>query len=188
MVCIKNRWLVGLCLGFGLCSAGLAQQPIPIGATTALTGEASIQGGYVREGYLLCQKHANEKGPVLGRRRSGPLRLAGSINLTMPPTRPPRSRRGSPVGRIIMSTSRRLRRHGSIRSSAGSLSSPESRSSEVFTPPPGDSRPISVPSSIGTTKIQGPSNGPNPPTKSWLRLNASATKQSRCYVANFRFT
>src|SRR5262249_10424798 len=60
----------GLCLGFGLWapSAGLAQQPIRIGATTALTGEASIQGGYVREGYLLCQKHANEKGGVLGRR------------------------------------------------------------------------------------------------------------------------
>ncbi len=70
MVCIKNRWLVGLCLGFGLWapSASLAQQPIRIGATTALTGEASIQGGYVREGYLLCQKHANEKGGVLGRR------------------------------------------------------------------------------------------------------------------------
>src|SRR6476619_8572272 len=62
-------WLVGLCLGFGLWapSAGLAQQPIRIGATTALTGDASIQGGYVREGYLLCQKHANEKGGVLGR-------------------------------------------------------------------------------------------------------------------------
>ena len=41
----------------------------------------------------------------------------------------PRSRRGSPAGRIIMCTSRRLRRHGSIRSSAGSLSSPESGSS-----------------------------------------------------------
>ena len=70
IVCVKNRWLVGLCLGFGLWapSAGLAQQPIRIGATTALTGEASIQGGYVREGYLLCQKHANEKGGVLGRR------------------------------------------------------------------------------------------------------------------------
>ena len=63
IVCVKNRWLVGLCLGFGLWapSAGLAQQPIRIGATTALTGEASIQGGYVREGYLLCQKHANER-------------------------------------------------------------------------------------------------------------------------------
>src|SRR5262245_17426134 len=69
MLCIKNRWLVGLCLGFGLWapSGGLAQQPIRIGATTALTGEAFIQGGYVREGYLLCQKHENEKGGVLGR-------------------------------------------------------------------------------------------------------------------------
>jgi branched-chain amino acid transport system substrate-binding protein len=69
MLCIKNRSLVGLCIGFGLWapSAGLAQQPIRIGATTALTGEASIQGGYVREGYLLCQKHTNEKGGLLGR-------------------------------------------------------------------------------------------------------------------------
>ena len=26
-----------------------------------------MQGGYVREGYLLCQKHVNEKGGILGR-------------------------------------------------------------------------------------------------------------------------
>jgi hypothetical protein len=43
-------------------------------------------------------------------------------------------------------------------------------------------------SSIGTTKIPGPSNGPNLPTKSWPQLNASATKRSRLYAANFRFT
>ncbi|MDP3077342.1 amino acid ABC transporter substrate-binding protein [Bradyrhizobium sp.] len=48
-------------------SVGLAQQPIRIGATMALTGESAIQGGYCREGYLLCQKHVNEKGGVLGR-------------------------------------------------------------------------------------------------------------------------
>jgi branched-chain amino acid transport system substrate-binding protein len=48
-------------------SAGLAQQPIRIGATMALTGESSIQGGYSRDGYLLCQKHVNETGGVLGR-------------------------------------------------------------------------------------------------------------------------
>jgi branched-chain amino acid transport system substrate-binding protein len=40
---------------------------IRIGATMALTGESSIQGGYSREGYLLCQKHVNENGGVLGR-------------------------------------------------------------------------------------------------------------------------
>ena len=34
----------------------------------------------------------------------------------MPPTKPPRLRRGSPAGRITISTSRRLRRRGSIRS------------------------------------------------------------------------
>ena len=71
-------------------------------------------------------------------------------------TRLPRSRRGSPADRIIMYTSRRLRRHGSIRSNAGSLNSPESGSSEVFIPRSGNSKPISAPSSIGTTKIPGP--------------------------------
>jgi hypothetical protein len=45
----------------------------------------------------------------------------------MPPTRHPRSRRGSPAARIISWTSRRLRRHGSIRSSAGLQSSPKKR-------------------------------------------------------------
>jgi branched-chain amino acid transport system substrate-binding protein len=63
------RWTFAA-LAFVLIAApapSFAQQPIRIGATTALTGEASIQGGYVREGYRLCQKHANEKGGVLGR-------------------------------------------------------------------------------------------------------------------------
>jgi branched-chain amino acid transport system substrate-binding protein len=44
-----------------------AQQPIRIGASIALTGGDAIQGGYVHEGYLLCQKHVNETGGVLGR-------------------------------------------------------------------------------------------------------------------------
>jgi branched-chain amino acid transport system substrate-binding protein len=44
-----------------------AQQPIRIGASIAMTGKDAIQGSYVREGYLLCQKHVNEKGGVLGR-------------------------------------------------------------------------------------------------------------------------
>ena len=44
-----------------------AQQPIRIGASIAITGRDQVQGGYVREGYLLCQKHVNEKGGVLGR-------------------------------------------------------------------------------------------------------------------------
>src|SRR2546426_12607865 len=46
---------------------GMAQQPIQIGATCSITGVDAVQGGYVREGYLLCQKHVNEKGGVLGR-------------------------------------------------------------------------------------------------------------------------
>ena len=43
-------------------------QPLRIGASASLTGKAySVQGNYVREGYLLCQKHVNAQGGVLGR-------------------------------------------------------------------------------------------------------------------------
>src|SRR6476619_7888639 len=73
--------------------------------------------------------------------------------ITMPPTKPPRSRRGSPADRIIRCTSPRLRRRGSIRARAGSLSSRESGSSAVFIPPSGNSKPISELSSIGTLHI-----------------------------------
>jgi branched-chain amino acid transport system substrate-binding protein len=45
-----------------------AQQPIRIGASMSITGKAySVQGGYGREGYLVCQKHVNAQGGVLGR-------------------------------------------------------------------------------------------------------------------------
>ena len=44
-----------------------AQRPIRVGASIALTGRDAIQGGYIREGYLLCQQHVNAKGGVLGR-------------------------------------------------------------------------------------------------------------------------
>src|SRR5262245_44829965 len=45
----------------------LAQQPIRIGASLSLTGKDALQGGYGREGYLLCQKQVNQTGGVLGR-------------------------------------------------------------------------------------------------------------------------
>jgi branched-chain amino acid transport system substrate-binding protein len=45
----------------------LAQQPIRIGASLSLTGKDALQGGYGREGYLLCQKQVNQQGGVLGR-------------------------------------------------------------------------------------------------------------------------
>src|SRR5262245_3378505 len=42
--------------------------PLRIGATMSLTGKAyAVQGGYGREGYLLCQKHLNALGGLLGR-------------------------------------------------------------------------------------------------------------------------
>src|SRR6266581_1504301 len=45
----------------------LAQQPIRIGVSMALTGKYALQGGYARDGYQLCQKHVNAQGGVLGR-------------------------------------------------------------------------------------------------------------------------
>jgi branched-chain amino acid transport system substrate-binding protein len=44
----------------------LAQQPIRIGASMALTGKYALQGGYGRDGYQLCQKYVNAQGGVLG--------------------------------------------------------------------------------------------------------------------------
>ena len=44
------------------------RQPIRIGATMSITGKAyAVQGGYGREGYLLCQKQLNAQGGLLGR-------------------------------------------------------------------------------------------------------------------------
>jgi len=52
----------------GLPRPSFAQQQIRIGATMSLTGKQySVQGGYGREGYLLCEKHVNAQGGVLGR-------------------------------------------------------------------------------------------------------------------------
>src|SRR4029077_5571524 len=51
----------------GLPGLSLAQAPIRIGASLSTTGNYSAQGGYQREGYLLCQKHLNTQGGVFGR-------------------------------------------------------------------------------------------------------------------------
>ena len=106
--------------------------------------------------------------------------------ITMPPTRRRRSRRGLPVGRNIMSTSRRLRHHGSTRSSAGLPSSPESGSVGVFIP-------LSATRNRFRAFIDRHNQNPRP--FKWTKsadqilasVNASATKRSRHYAANFRF-
>ena len=54
-------------LVFGASWPTVAQQPIRIGASMALTGKYALQGGYGRDGYQLCQKHLNAQGGVLGR-------------------------------------------------------------------------------------------------------------------------
>jgi branched-chain amino acid transport system substrate-binding protein len=60
--------LLGLLSATGLSPPSSAQQPIRIGASMSITGKAySVQGGYGREGYLLCQKHVNAGGGVVGR-------------------------------------------------------------------------------------------------------------------------
>jgi branched-chain amino acid transport system substrate-binding protein len=52
---------------FGAPWLSVAQQPIRIGASMALTGKYALQGGYARDGYQLCQKHLSAQGGVLGR-------------------------------------------------------------------------------------------------------------------------
>ena len=86
-----------------------------------------------------------------------------------------------------MPTLRRLPRHGSIKSNAGSLNLPESKIQR------------GVPTSVKQleadirTFIDLHNKNPKPFkwTKSadqiWLPSNASVTKRSRLYVANFRF-
>jgi branched-chain amino acid transport system substrate-binding protein len=60
--------VIGLSTALALSSASAAEQPLRIGATMSITGKAySVQGGYGREGYLLCQKHVNMNGGLLGR-------------------------------------------------------------------------------------------------------------------------
>lgn len=61
--------LLGLSVTFavGFSCSSMAQNPIRIGASMSLTGKYALTGGYGREGYLLCEKHVNEKGGVLGR-------------------------------------------------------------------------------------------------------------------------
>jgi branched-chain amino acid transport system substrate-binding protein len=64
----KSLSLVTLAVAFVVAAGpSLAQQPIKIGTSIAVTGRDKVQGGYVREGYQLCQKHVNDKGGVLGR-------------------------------------------------------------------------------------------------------------------------
>ncbi len=75
-----------------------------------------------------------------------------------------------------------------IRSSLGSPNSPESRSSEAFAPPSGSSRPTAIPSSTCTTETRSPPSGSSPQIRVWHLSNASVTKPSRPYVANFRLT
>src|SRR5438067_597887 len=59
--------LLGVLSAICMSWQGLAQQPLRIGASIAITGRDEVQGGYVRDGYTLCQKHVNAKGGVLGR-------------------------------------------------------------------------------------------------------------------------
>ncbi len=66
----RLRSLIVLSLAFvvGMPWPSLAQQPIRIGASISMTGTYAKPGVYGREGYLLCQKHVNEQGGVLGRK------------------------------------------------------------------------------------------------------------------------
>jgi branched-chain amino acid transport system substrate-binding protein len=63
----STLWFAAI-LGIRLSGPSAAEQPIRIGASLSITGKQySVQGGYSREGYLLCQKHENANGGMLGR-------------------------------------------------------------------------------------------------------------------------
>ena len=82
----------------------LAQQPIRIGATMSLTGKQySLQGGYGREGYLLCEKHVNAQGGVLGR----------PIQFVIRQLKNSRPRAGGPLEQGGMSARAEIRHHSS---------------------------------------------------------------------------
>jgi branched-chain amino acid transport system substrate-binding protein len=62
--------LIGFAWTFGiaLSAPSSAQQSLRIGVSLSITGKQySVQGGYGREGYLLCQKDVNAQGGVLRR-------------------------------------------------------------------------------------------------------------------------
>jgi hypothetical protein len=58
--------LLGLLGAIGLSPPSLAEQPIRIGASMSITGKAySVQGGYGRKGYRLCEKDVNHEAESL---------------------------------------------------------------------------------------------------------------------------
>ena len=62
--------LIGFAWTFGIALSGpsSAQQSLRIGVSLSITGKQySVQGGYGRDGYLLCQKDVNAQGGVLRR-------------------------------------------------------------------------------------------------------------------------
>jgi branched-chain amino acid transport system substrate-binding protein len=62
--------LIGFAWTFGIALSGpsAAQQSLRIGVSLSITGKQySVQGGYGREGYLLCQKDVNAQGGALRR-------------------------------------------------------------------------------------------------------------------------
>ena len=69
---MANRAIGAACAvalaAIALSTAADAQQPIQIGATMSETGAYSTQGIPARNGYLLCQRHVNDQGGILGRR------------------------------------------------------------------------------------------------------------------------
>src|SRR6516165_2115203 len=86
---------------------------------------------------------------------------------------------GSPSAHAGAFTSRPPLRHGSIRSSGSSRSSPSSRSSEERINRSQSWRRPSTPSSTLAMRTPLRSNGPNPPTTSWLLSSASAAELSQ---------
>jgi len=93
----------------------------------------------------------------------------------------------SATGLTIMSILRRLPRHESIRPSADSLNSPESKSSEVSTPPSGSSADIRAVIDLHNRNLK-PFKWTKSADQILASVKASAIMPSRLYVAKFRST
>jgi branched-chain amino acid transport system substrate-binding protein len=66
--CSRSLVRLSVIAALALSAPAMAQGPIRVGMTASQSGPYDTQGMPVRNGYLLCEKHVNERGGLLGRR------------------------------------------------------------------------------------------------------------------------
>src|ERR1041384_1295605 len=65
---MKSRKLLGALALMGLCAAAMAQQPVRIGSTLALTGPLSATGAVHKVAGEIYVEELNKRGGLLGRK------------------------------------------------------------------------------------------------------------------------